>query len=154
MDMLGVMTPTEFLRDYWQKKPLVIRQAFPGFQCPVSADELKQMRASSADPRHCRERMRPRCWILVSGSHGQDENCWVVFWCAPGLRNRSDLINHALAVGIQATLRSDGVFARKFSLARVIRAALATENQKTVQSFPVIDAERVAAGAVLDLSRV
>lgn len=40
MDMLGGVTPSEFLRDYWQKKPLVIRQAFPGFQCPVSADEL------------------------------------------------------------------------------------------------------------------
>lgn len=40
MDMLGGLTPSEFLRDYWQKKPLVIRRAFPGFQCPVSADEL------------------------------------------------------------------------------------------------------------------
>ncbi|WP_341582131.1 cupin domain-containing protein [Marinobacter metalliresistant] len=40
MDMLGGLTPSEFLRDYWQKKPLVIRQAFPGFRCPVSADEL------------------------------------------------------------------------------------------------------------------
>ncbi|MGF2735096.1 JmjC domain-containing protein [Marinobacter sp. DUT-1] len=40
MDMLGGLTPSEFLRDYWQKKPLVIRQAFPGFQCPVSPDEL------------------------------------------------------------------------------------------------------------------
>ncbi|AOY87402.1 transcription factor [Marinobacter salinus] len=40
MDMLGGLSPTEFLRDHWQKKPLVIRQAFPGFQCPVSADEL------------------------------------------------------------------------------------------------------------------
>ncbi|EON92845.1 cupin 4 family protein [Marinobacter lipolyticus SM19] len=40
MDMLGGISATDFLRDYWQKKPLVIRQAFPGFQCPVSADEL------------------------------------------------------------------------------------------------------------------
>lgn len=40
MDMLGGLTADEFLRDYWQKKPLVIRQAFPGFTCPVSQDEL------------------------------------------------------------------------------------------------------------------
>lgn len=40
MDMLGGISAADFLRDYWQKKPLVIRQAFPGFQCPVSADEL------------------------------------------------------------------------------------------------------------------
>jgi 50S ribosomal protein L16 3-hydroxylase len=29
-----------FLADYWQKKPLLIRQAFPGFESPLSADEL------------------------------------------------------------------------------------------------------------------
>lgn len=29
-----------FLRDYWQKKPLLIRQAFPGFATPLPADEL------------------------------------------------------------------------------------------------------------------
>ncbi|SOB75048.1 50S ribosomal protein L16 3-hydroxylase [Marinobacter sp. LV10R510-11A] len=40
MDMLGGRSPSDFLKDYWQKKPLVIRQAFPGFQCPVDADEL------------------------------------------------------------------------------------------------------------------
>ena len=29
-----------FLRDYWQRKPLLIRNAFPDFHSPVSADEL------------------------------------------------------------------------------------------------------------------
>jgi 50S ribosomal protein L16 3-hydroxylase len=29
---LGNLSPTQFLREYWQKKPLLIRQAFPGFQ--------------------------------------------------------------------------------------------------------------------------
>ena len=54
MDMLGGLTPSEFLRDYWQKKPLVIRQAFPDFQCPVSADELAGLACeeySSSRPR-------------------------------------------------------------------------------------------------------
>ena len=36
----GGMSADEFLRDYWQKKPLLIRQAFPDFECPLSADEL------------------------------------------------------------------------------------------------------------------
>ena len=36
----GGMSAEEFLRDYWQKKPLLIRQAFPGFESPLSADEL------------------------------------------------------------------------------------------------------------------
>lgn len=34
------MPVTVFLRDYWQKKPLLIRQAFADFHSPVSADEL------------------------------------------------------------------------------------------------------------------
>ncbi len=29
-----------FLDEYWQKKPLLIRQAFPDFETPISADEL------------------------------------------------------------------------------------------------------------------
>ncbi|MFN3581667.1 MAG: JmjC domain-containing protein [Pseudomonas sp.] len=37
---LGDTAPETFLRDYWQKKPLLIRQAFPGYQSPLSPDEL------------------------------------------------------------------------------------------------------------------
>ena len=37
---LGELPPEEFLKDYWQKKPLVIRQAFPNFESPISAEEL------------------------------------------------------------------------------------------------------------------
>ncbi|WP_407316313.1 JmjC domain-containing protein [Pseudomonas sp. nanlin1] len=40
LQLLGGITAREFLRDYWQKKPLVIRQAFPDFENPISADEL------------------------------------------------------------------------------------------------------------------
>lgn len=36
----GGMPADEFLRDYWQKKPLLIRQAFADFESPLSADEL------------------------------------------------------------------------------------------------------------------
>lgn len=34
------MPVEEFLRDYWQKKPLLIKQGFRHFQDPLSADEL------------------------------------------------------------------------------------------------------------------
>ena len=34
------MTPTQFLRDYWQKHPLLIRNAFPDFQPPIEPDDL------------------------------------------------------------------------------------------------------------------
>jgi 50S ribosomal protein L16 3-hydroxylase len=37
---LGDITAEQFLSEYWQKKPLLIRNAFPDFEPPVSADEL------------------------------------------------------------------------------------------------------------------
>ncbi|KRW59891.1 ribosomal protein uL16 3-hydroxylase [Pseudomonas sp. TTU2014-080ASC] len=40
LQLLGGLTPREFMRDYWQKKPLLVRQAIPGFESPISPDEL------------------------------------------------------------------------------------------------------------------
>jgi len=37
--LLG-LSPAAFLRDYWQKRPLLVRGAFPGFTSPISPDEL------------------------------------------------------------------------------------------------------------------
>ena len=37
---LGNLSPANFLQQYWQKKPLVIRQGFPNFTSPISPDEL------------------------------------------------------------------------------------------------------------------
>jgi 50S ribosomal protein L16 3-hydroxylase len=37
--LLG-MSPARFLRDYWQKRPLLIRNAFPAFQPPLTPDDL------------------------------------------------------------------------------------------------------------------
>lgn len=38
--MLGGLTVNEFLRDYWQKKPLLIRQAFPQFKGLLDSQQL------------------------------------------------------------------------------------------------------------------
>ena len=40
LQLLGGLTAREFLREYWQKKPLLIRQAIPGFESPLTPDEL------------------------------------------------------------------------------------------------------------------
>ena len=40
LQLLGGLSARQFLRDYWQKRPLLIRQAVPGFESPVSPDEL------------------------------------------------------------------------------------------------------------------
>ncbi len=38
--LLGSMSPETFLREYWQKKPLLIRQGLPGWKSPLSPEEL------------------------------------------------------------------------------------------------------------------
>ncbi|WP_414155147.1 JmjC domain-containing protein [Pseudomonas sp. BNK-43-a] len=40
LQLLGRLTAREFLRDYWQKKPLLVRQAFTDFESPIDPDEL------------------------------------------------------------------------------------------------------------------
>ena len=38
--LLGSMEPEMFLRAYWQKKPVLIRQGLPGWQSPLEPEEL------------------------------------------------------------------------------------------------------------------
>lgn len=40
LSQLGHLSVDEFLKDYWQKKPVLIRQAIADFQSPISPDEL------------------------------------------------------------------------------------------------------------------
>lgn len=40
MIRFGAISVEEFLEDYWQKKPLLIKQALPNFISPISSDEL------------------------------------------------------------------------------------------------------------------
>src|SRR4051812_19185710 len=43
LPLLGDITPAQFLRDYWHKKPLLIRQAIPGFKPLLSFEKLAEM---------------------------------------------------------------------------------------------------------------
>jgi 50S ribosomal protein L16 3-hydroxylase len=63
--LLGGLTPTRFLRDYWHKRPLLIRNAVPGFKGLLSANEMQQLA--------CREDVESRL-IRGSGSHWQLEH--------------------------------------------------------------------------------
>jgi len=38
--MLGSLTHEEFLKRHWQRSPLLVRGALPGFEAPLSVDEL------------------------------------------------------------------------------------------------------------------
>ena len=36
----GQISKEEFLKEYWQKKPLLLKNAIPGFASPLAPDEL------------------------------------------------------------------------------------------------------------------
>ena len=38
--LLGGLTPAQFMRHHWQKKPLLVRQAIPGFTAPLPRADL------------------------------------------------------------------------------------------------------------------
>jgi len=44
--MLGGLTASDFMRRYWQKKPFLVRQAFPGFKPLLSRKQLFDLAAS------------------------------------------------------------------------------------------------------------
>ncbi len=62
------MSPQQFLRDYWQKRPLLIRGAFPDFVSPLSPEDLAGLAceesALSRVVRHDRKKDR---WTLSNG---------------------------------------------------------------------------------------
>jgi len=45
LQLLGGLTPKTFMQRHWQKKPLVIRQAIPGFQPPLDRTDLVELAA-------------------------------------------------------------------------------------------------------------
>lgn len=68
LPLLGGLTPDEFLRDYWQKKPLLIRQALPGFESLISAEELAGLACEDeVEARLVREHKAPPHWTVQHG---------------------------------------------------------------------------------------
>ncbi len=64
--LLGGLSATRFLREYWQKKPLLIRNAVPGFAGLISPDALIAL--SCADAVQARLiRQRKHGWQLQHG---------------------------------------------------------------------------------------
>ncbi|MFZ5637214.1 MAG: JmjC domain-containing protein [Pseudomonadota bacterium] len=68
------MPPARFLRDYWQKRPLLVRNAFPDFVSPLTPEDLAGLA--------CEERALSRIvihdkaadgWTLRTGPFAEDE---------------------------------------------------------------------------------
>ncbi|MDI9245698.1 cupin domain-containing protein [Marinobacter sp. CHS3-4] len=103
MKLPGGLSVTEFLQEYWQKKPKVIRQAFPGFQSPVSAEELAGLACEEAvESRIVIEDDGGKPWQLHNGPFPPDrfshlpESHWTLL--VQGLDHWvpdvADLLNH------------------------------------------------------------
>jgi len=45
MTLLGGLSPEQFLTEYWHKKPLLIRQAIPGFVAPLDREAVFELAA-------------------------------------------------------------------------------------------------------------
>jgi len=70
---LGELSPDVFLRDYWQKKPLVIKQAFPGFESPITAEELAGLSCEAGvDSRIVIEKGGEHPWQAIYGPMDED----------------------------------------------------------------------------------
>ena len=66
LTLLGDITPAEFLRDFWHKKPLLIRQALPGFQAFLPRDDLFALAAQDDVESRLVTRLDGQ-WKMVSG---------------------------------------------------------------------------------------
>jgi len=64
--LLGGLTPNIFLRDYWQKKPLLIRAAVPGFNGLLDAGALMALACDDAAQARLVVR-HPKKWRVTHG---------------------------------------------------------------------------------------
>ncbi len=68
------MPATTFLRDYWQKRPLLIRRAFPGFEAPLTPEDLAGLACEeTALARLIRHDARRDAWSVRNGPFREDE---------------------------------------------------------------------------------
>ncbi|PPK42588.1 50S ribosomal protein L16 3-hydroxylase [Trinickia symbiotica] len=77
--LLANLSPSQFMRRHWQKKPLLVRQALPGIVPPLSRDELFELAASDDVEARLISHFRG-AWRLEHGPFGSDD--------LPGLKRR------------------------------------------------------------------
>lgn len=66
--VLGDLSASEFLDQYWQKQPLLIRQALPDWTLPVSPDELAGLACEEfVESRIVLRQLDDRKWVLRRG---------------------------------------------------------------------------------------
>ncbi|MDO9505442.1 MAG: cupin domain-containing protein [Hydrogenophaga sp.] len=66
LNLLGGLSPAQFMRRHWQKKPLLIRQAIPGFRPILSRSALFDLASQETVESRLIVR-KPRGWALKQG---------------------------------------------------------------------------------------
>jgi len=70
----GDISVASFLQDYWQKKPLLIRNAFPGIKSPLTPDELAGLACEhDANARIVFEQHEQGHWHVLHGPLHEDD---------------------------------------------------------------------------------
>ena len=68
LNLLGGLTAADFLRQYWQKRPLLVRNALPDFHTPIEPDELAGLACEEeVESRLVLERGGATPWALEHG---------------------------------------------------------------------------------------
>ncbi len=76
MHVLGELSVDDFLREYWQKKPVLIRNAFPDFEPLLSAEELAGLSLEDEiESRLILENGHNGPWELHKGPFTEDDYC-------------------------------------------------------------------------------
>ena len=65
--LLGGITAAQFMRRHWQKKPLLVRQAIPGFKPPVPRTELFALAGQDGVESRLVQQLDGDAWKLQSG---------------------------------------------------------------------------------------
>ena len=74
LQLLGGLTVRQFLRDYWQKRPLLVRNAFPGYVSPVTPEDLAGLACEeNALSRIARYDRANDAWTVRNGPFAEEE---------------------------------------------------------------------------------
>lgn len=74
LPFLGGLSPEAFLAEYWQKKPLLVRQAIPGFTSPITPNAFRALATHpDAATRLIVEEGGEYPWELMEGPFDADE---------------------------------------------------------------------------------
>ena len=68
------LSQQEFLEQYWQKKPLLIRQAFTDFEIPITPDDLAGLACEpEIESRLIEENGQDGVWQVTNGPLSEDD---------------------------------------------------------------------------------